>query len=185
VLKVSKTSRGLSQNDYSHDYYAENAGLTPKTIEVGKNYVVKEKVDPPDAQTKAMVKDIEKILPFDKRSNEYYAGMEKLREKYEDVFSFSDLSNYDVLVGDLKVIRNWGTRNGSPILLDEGTLNGGLITNHNKSGVGGKNLNDPEFRDIYNRSRAAKKKFGDKDSKTMYGIGVAGGATLLGTRQDQ
>lgn len=39
--------------------------------------------------------------------------------------------------------------------------------------VGGKNLLDPEFRNIYNESKQAKKKYGDTDKNTMYGA-VAG-----------
>lgn len=172
VLKVAKTSRGLTQNGGSSDYYAEGAGLIPKTIEVGKNYIVKEKVFPPDAATKAMVRDIQKLLPFDKRSNEYYTALETLRAKYEDVFPFDDLQNYNILDGDLKAIRNWGTTaDGRPIMLDEGTLNGNLVSDALKSSTGGsKNLLDPEFRGIYNQSRTAKKLFGDTDKKTMYSI---------------
>ena len=183
VLKVVKTARGITQNVSSSDYYAENAGLIPKTIEVGKNYIVKEKVLPPDAQTKAMVRDIQKLLPYDKQSNEYYTALETLRAKYEDVFPFDDLQNYDILDGDLKALRNWGTtKDGNPVILDEGTLNGNLVKDHK---TGGRNLDDPEFRDIYNQSRAAKKKFGDTDKKTMYGIAALLGLGGLNQSQEQ
>lgn len=171
VLKVIKSARGIEQNRYSSDYYAEGEGLIPKTIETGKNYIVKEKVNPPDAATKAMIKDLQE-LPYSQRDNDYYEVIAKLDEKYGNegngMYPFNELLNYgDILVGDLKAARNWGTTiEGKPVLLDEGTLNGSLITNHK---TGGRNLDDPEFRDIYNQSRAAKKKFGDSDSKTMYG----------------
>lgn len=173
VLKVAKNSRGLDQNVSSVDYYAEDNGLTPKTYEQGKNYVVKEKVLPPDKQTKAMLKDIQK-LPFDKQSNEFYTELAKLDEKYGNeglgLYSFSDIGNYNILVGDFKATRNWGTTvEGKPILLDEGTLNGDLIKN-STVGKGGTNMLDPEFRKVYNQSREAKKKWGDIDKKTMYGI---------------
>lgn len=184
VLKVVKTARGIRQNDYSHDYYAEDAGLIPKTYEVGDNYIVKEKVYPPDARTKAMIKDIQE-LPSVMRHDQgkYYEIMNKLDQKYgadgEDMYNFSDLLNYgDILVGDLKAVRNWGvTKEGKPILLDEGTLNGQLISGHT---TGNRNLDNPEFRNLYNKSKQAKKLFADRDSKTMYS---AAGLGLLGANE--
>ena len=83
----------------------------------------------------------------------------------------SELLNYDpgqVMWGDILAKRNWGTKNGAPILLDDGTL-GGTRMIRDYQGV--KNLNDPEFRDIYFKSRQLKKQFGDKDKYTMYGVG--------------
>lgn len=181
VLKVLKTARGIRQNDYSSDYYAEGAGLIPNTIEEGKNYVVKEKVNPPDTNTKKMVDELKKLDVtalvgkmggFDKHQSEVEKAVQ-IMEKYG--YSGSDFQNYNPLWGDVSAVRNWGTTaEGKPILLDEGTLNGELVLGHQ---TGGRNMSDPEFRDIYNQSRAAKKKFGDKDAKTMYGIG---GAALLG-----
>lgn len=35
---------------------------------------------------------------------------------------------------------------------------------------GVKNLDDPEFRDVYGRSKSAKKEFGDTDKNTMYSV---------------
>jgi len=176
VLKVAKTARGLVQNHYSSDWYAEDNGLIPKTIEVGKNYLVKEKVLPPDAKTKAMVKELQE-LPYTTRDNKYAEVIEKLDQKYgyegNGMYPFGELLNYgDILVGDLKAIRNWGTRaDGTPIMIDEGTLNGSLVSDSINSVTGGtKNLNDPEFRAIYDQSRRAKKEHGDTDNKSMYAL---------------
>lgn len=173
VLKVSKSARGLNQN--ISDYYAEDAGLIPKTIERGKNYIVKEKVDPPDANTKAMVAELKKLgggYDLPDREGKVWDIFER------HGYSSSDLMNYNPLWGDLSAIRNWGTKDGKPIMLDEGTLDGTLVRRSMDSVTGGtKNMLDPEFRQIYSMSRAAKKKFGDTDSKTMYGAGA--GLSLL------
>lgn len=176
VIKIVKTARGLDQNRYSADYYAEGAGLIPKTIEVGKNYIVKEKVLPPNADVKKMVSELKKLY------NLSSGGFYNQKAHYDEVqkaidilnrygYPGDDLMNYgDILWGDIQAIRNWGTSlDGKPILLDEGTLNGRLVSDAMKSVTGGtKNLLDPEFREIYDKSRTAKKAFGDKDAKTMY-----------------
>lgn len=176
VLKVSKSSRGLRQNQYSVDYYAEDSGLIPKTIENGRNYVVKEKILPPDKNTKKMVSEIRKLHnltsggSFNREG--YFKDMAKaveIMEKYG--YPGEEIRNYgDILWGDMQAIRNWGTTaEGKPILLDEGTLNGSLIRDYR----GTTNMSDPEFAKIHRDSRLAKKKFGDTDKKTMYGIGGA------------
>ena len=173
VLKVAKSSRGLTQNSFSSDYYAENAELIPQTIERGKNYIVKEKVSLPDMNTKKMVSEIKEIGSFYPSPFSHRDAMPNRQKAYEIMnkygYSGDDLANYDVLWGDIQAIRNWGTKNGKPILLDEGTLFGDL--NKSSEKIGGKNLTDPEFRDSYYQSRAAKKRFGDIDKKTMYGVG--------------
>lgn len=189
VLKVAKTSRGLDQNAFSSDYYAEDAGLIPNTIEKGKNYIVKERVNPPDENTKRMIAEINKLDTFSLNGkmggyNRAFAERQKayqIMDKYG--YPGDDLANYDPMWGDISAVRNWGTKDGKPILIDEGTLDGSLVENAKKSATGGtKNLNDPEFRAAYDQSRAAKKKFGDTDAKTMYGIG-AGVIPLIASQQ--
>lgn len=189
VLKVSKSSRGLTQNHYSSDHYAEGAGLIPKTLEVGKNYVVKEKVNLPNAQTRVMVKKLQDLNQFYLTGNmggfdNHQKELQKAAQIMNDHgYNGDDLLNYSPLWGDVKALRNWGTTNeGNPVMLDEGTLNGKLVLEH----AGTKNMTDPEFRDIYNQSRAAKKRFGDTDKKTMYGVGAAltgAGATLAANKR--
>lgn len=177
VLKVSKSPRGLSQN--ISDYYAEDSGLIPRTIEQGKNYIVKEKVLPPDANTKKMIAELKKLntvylVGKTGGYDSHRAEVDKAIEIFERYgYNGSELLNYDPLWGDFVVVRNWGTtKEGKPIMLDEGSLDGNLILNDirrtNEKGKG--NLSDPEFRDIYHQSRNAKKKFGDVDKKTMYGL---------------
>jgi hypothetical protein len=181
VVKISKSARGLTQNDYSSDYYAEQNGLIPKTIEVGKNYVVKENVGKPDANTKAMVKELSQLSNL--RSGPQYGGDRYWKEKEmaRDIMNkygydgdtFADYG--DVLWGDIQAPRNWGTKDGAPILLDEGSLNGDFVKNHPRTSRGYPvNLEDPRMRDVHSDSQRLKKQFGDRDSKTMYS---AGGAT--------
>ncbi len=167
VVKIAKSSRGLDQNASSVDYYAEDQGLIPKTIEVGKNYLVKEKVFPPDAQTKSMVKDIRNMLPYTETDKDFYVKLNELEEKYgmdgKDIYNFSEIGNYRILINDFKAIRNWGTTaEGKPILLDEGTLNGDLVKNKQTP------ENIAEYNDMKREARRMKKEFGDTDQKTAY-----------------
>lgn len=179
VIKITKTSRGLSQQSSSQDWYAESQGLIPKTYEAGDNYLVKEKINPPDSKTKKMVAELKKLnLGNPKYNSDYYDNVQKAVEIMDNAgYNGSGVLDYgDVLWGDFQAIRNWGTTlDGNPMLLDEGSLNGKFVAEHQSLPKGTTNLNNPEFRKIYVKSREAKKKFGDTDSKTMYGgIGATG-----------
>ena len=171
VLKVSKTARGLIQNQAENDWYASQAGLLPEVQESGLNYVVAKKVNPPDANTTKMVNEMRDKFgysDFEKKTPE----LQEFLEKHD----LSDVLNYDILQGDFTAIRNWGTTpEGKPIHIDGGTLAGQqmreAITKSRESNAwssGKKNLDDPDFRAVYDRSRAAKKKYGDTDKHTMY-----------------
>lgn len=177
VLKVAKSSRGLDQNASSSDYYAEDRGPIPKTFETGKNYLVKEKVLPPDSRVRKMIKDLLTVRTFYGDPNTSWnpkdnqISKEKLVEVLEKYgYPGQELFNYDPLWGDLLAVRNWGVSlEGKPMLLDEGTLNGGLVRNSSRA-KGKTDLQNPEFREVYNQSRAAKKKYGDTDQKTKYNL---------------
>ncbi len=176
VLKVAKTARGLAQNEAEHDYYAQDAGLIPTTKEAGKNYVVSEKVGKPDANTKAFVKGLQEFSPQqrDNKTSDFQNYLEK--------HGMLDILNYDPMWNDFMSIRNWGTTaKGKPIHVDGGSLNNSILTDprytkevRDSSGYSFKkpkaNLDDPEFRDVYNQSRAAKKKYADADPATMYSL---------------
>lgn len=195
VLKIAKSARGIAQNDAGIDYYAQDAGLIPRTFETGKNYVVSEKMNPPDANTKKMVAEMKKVDDANPirspHSTERLQAIVEVMQKYG--YPGEDLLNYNVMLNDLTAIRNWGTTaDGKPMLLDEGTLNKGLLDDYTERRVDPsrgidrmvpkKNMDDPEFREGYSRSRAAKKKYGDKDSKTMYSAGAGAPA---GAEEDE
>ena len=174
VLKVTKTARGLDQNRMA-DYYASEAGLIPEIKEIGRNYVVFEKVGKPDANTKAMIKelnDLGMIVSIGGYTN--YDNLQKaydIMEKYG--YPSGDLANYgaNILWGDMRAIRNWGTKDGKPILVDEGSLDGNFVNTHSKKKAQGiTNLDDPEFSQIYYKSKQLKRGFGDTDKNTMYGF---------------
>ena len=169
VLKIAKTARGLAQNMSEGEPYAP----VPKSFESGKNYVVVEKVGKPDKTTKQLVKDLNEAKDFNSRtpaidmindvSNKY---IESGNENLEEIgYLLQDLNNYSVMINDLTSIRNWGTdSDGMPSLLDAGSLNTNVLDEYK----GVKNLNDPDFREVYNKSREAKKKFEDVDKYTKY-----------------
>ena len=184
VLKIAKSARGLAQNQMA-DWYAADVGLIPNIKEIGRNYVVFEKVNAPDANTKKMVSELKKVDSYLLMSESHPKHWGAIDQAYAILNKYGypadELANYgQVLWGDLNVIRNWGTRNGKPILLDEGSLNGTFVKDFRDSAQRGvSNMDDPEFREIYNISKDVRKKYGDLDKKTMYGITglvVGGGA---------
>ncbi len=168
ALKVSKTARGLAQNASEGELYAP----VPKVFETGDNYVITELAGKPNAKTKEFVKKMEEFKDFNSRmpeidmlqkTQQYF--IDKGDDKLAEIAG--DFMNYDVMINDITSIRNWGTIDGSPVLLDAGSLNKHLLDDYK----GIKNLNDTEFYSSYIKSKEAKKKFGDIDKKTMYGIG--------------
>jgi hypothetical protein len=169
VLKVAKTARGLAQNIHEGSYDLVEEGILPEVFESGLNYIVADKVEP--AKGNKAVNDLIRDL-----KNFTQSDFDTRNSRLQDVLEANDLSyvmNYDVLYGDLSAARNWGVKNGKPIHLDGGTFGGVQMINQYK---GIKNLEDSDFRDVYNKSRQAKTKFGDKDTFTKFqkqGVSVA------------
>jgi len=159
VIKVAKSARGLYQNQAEGNGFLVDEGIIPEVFETGLNYVVAEKVDSPDTAVKNLIADLK---PFNSRDfEERDETLDYVLEKH----GLSAVWNYDVLWGDFKKLRNWGSKDGKPIHLDAGTFLGqDLVDTY----FGKKNLNDKDFREIYDRSRAAKKEFRDTDKATMY-----------------
>jgi hypothetical protein len=161
VLKVAKTARGLAQNIHEGSYDLVEEGILPEVFESGLNYIVADKVEP--AKGNKAVNDLIRDL-----KNFTQRDFDTRNSRLQDVLEANDLSyvmNYDVLYGDLSAARNWGVKNGKPIHLDGGTFGGVQMINQYK---GIKNLEDSDFRDVYNKSRQAKTKFGDKDTFTKF-----------------
>jgi hypothetical protein len=161
VLKIAKTNRGLAQNDVANDWYLQEVRLIPRTVETGKNYQVVERVGKPDQNTKDLIKKLNKfsVTDWENKTSE----LQEVLVEYE----IDDIMNYDIMWNDFTAVRNWGTAaDGSPVHLDEGTFNNRILQDYKGKT---KNLDDPEFRDAYYQSKAAKKKFSDTDKYTMYG----------------
>lgn len=183
VLKIAKQARGLAQNYSEGDMYAP----VPEVFERGKNYVVAEKVGKPDAKTKQLVQEINDSLLTVRNPHAHIADvLNPIIEKYsnagdDDVANVvSDLMNYDPMRGDLARVKNWGTKDGVPVLLDGGALSERTL----KDFHGTTNMSDPDFRSAVMQSRAAKKKFGDTDKAKMYGVVASALASLLASEQD-
>lgn len=193
VLKVAKTPRGLEQNIYEGDSFLFMQGITPEVFERGLNYVVADKLAKArsanviptfDVETGQetgtstfgkMIKELSQYSQkeFDNRSGELQDALNK--------YGFGDVLNYDLLWGDFKAARNWGYKEGKAYHVDGGTFGGTeMLTSRPTGGsvydpkygkmVKSNPLSDEEFRDIYNRSRAAKKQFGDTDKFTKFQI---------------
>lgn len=170
VLKVAHTPRGLMQNNFE----GEGQDLLPEMYERGLNYVVVEKVDPAPNVTEPggreltdMLKDLDRFTQedFDKHQNGIWDAVNKYGYDLTQIF------NYDVLWKDFTRKTNWGFKDGKPIHIDGGTF-GGLKMLHSSLIPGTykqkEPLGDPEFREIYFRSKAAKKKFQDQDKFTKF-----------------
>lgn len=165
VLKVAKSARGLAQNSLEGEPYAP----VPEVIERGDNYVVTVMADKPNQKTKDLVKALQRNKNFNSR----IPAVDMLNDTAQEYFDagdedmgslIQDLNNYSVMINDITAIRNWGTIDGDPILVDAGSLDTSIISDYE----GKTNLSDSEFRDIYKRSRLAKEKYGDLDNKTKY-----------------
>ena len=164
VLKVAKTPRGLEQNIYEGDYYLSGS-IIPESFERGLNYVVVEKIDPPLKATKGFDKLndlLNRIQKFSQKDfDQHNPDLQEVIEEYE----MSDIFNYDLLWNDFKAKRNWGLKDGQPLHLDGGSFGGIRMLDKFK---GQKPLSDPEFRDIYNRSKKAKIENKDVDKFTKF-----------------
>jgi hypothetical protein len=167
VLKVAKTARGLEQNIYEGDAYLT---VVPKIFERGLNYVVVEKADRLKASDMVPTYDENGDQVGEARASEMIKDLQKFGQKdldsagskLQDVlmkYGLEDVMSYNVLWGDFSAIRNWGYKDGMPLHVDGGTFGGVDMLKSRSS----KNLTDPEFREIYDKSRKAKKEFGDTD----------------------
>lgn len=180
VLKVAKTARGLEQNIQEGNGYLEQRGIVPEVKERGLNYVVAENVEQAKGEVlkrKFTVEDdytkeknevtLNQMLEeFSNFSQDQFdnrkGGIDDVLAKYGMVWIMS----HDLIWGDFIRKQNWGWKDGKPIHLDGGTFGTVKATFGQYSGK--KNLSDPEFRDIYNKSRALKKKYGDTDKFAMF-----------------
>jgi len=188
VLKVAKTPRGLEQNIYEGDYYLSGS-IIPESFERGLNYVVVEKIDPPLKATKGFDKLnnlLNRIQKFSQKDfDQHNPELQEVIEEYE----MSDIFNYDLLWNDFKAKRNWGLKDGQPLHLDGGSFGGIRMLDKFK---GQKPLSDPEFRDIYNRSKKAKIENKDVDKFTKFmaepyadlGIGIEKQKIIDKAKQD-
>ena len=176
VLKVAKTARGLEQNYHEGDSYLVDEEIIPRVIEKGLNYVVVEKVVPIKARDIVPTYDVEGDQIGTERADRMFAELSRFRQSDFDrreqklldtlyKYGLYEVVNFEILMGDFARKANWGIRDGRPIHLDGGTFAGeSSLTDY----VGKKNLEDPDFREIYQRSREAKKLYGDRDKNTMF-----------------
>ena len=178
VLKVAKTPRGLEQNIYEGDYYLTGT-ILPETFERGLNYVVVEKISPAITRTIDLgIADIN--IESDKKGigklNDLLKKLKQFTQKdfdnhngdLQDIlaeYDLTDIMNYDVIWNDFTAKRNWGLKDGEPLHLDGGTFGGIQMLDRFK---GQKPLSDPEFRDIYNKSKKAKIENKDVDKFTKF-----------------
>lgn len=176
VLKVAKTARGLEQNLHEGNDMLVKEGLIPDVIEAGLNYVVVEKVTPIKAKDLVPIYNTEGEQTGTERADRMFAELSRFHQadfelrnqKFLDIlykYGMYDVTNHELLVGDFSRKSNWGIRDGMPIHIDAGTFAGeSLLTDY----AGKRNLDDPDFREIYERSRQAKKLYGDRDTNTMF-----------------
>ena len=178
VLKIAKTARGLEQNMHEGSWDLVQEGLLPEVYEQGLNYVVVEKVVPIKARDIVPTYDVEGEQIGTERADRMFVELSKFSQRDFDTssqalndilykYGFYSIRNHEVLMGDFARKTNWGIRDGKPIHIDGGTFAGmRLLTDFR----GKTNLEDSDFREVYNRSRAAKKAYGDKDPNTMFQV---------------
>lgn len=96
---------------------------------------------------------------FDNRNPALVAALTK--------HGYAPILDLPVLWSDFVALQNWGVdKNGKPIHLDGGTFGGEDMLNY--AADLHSPMDDPGFKEVYNRSRRAKLTYGDKDTKTRY-----------------
>lgn len=120
IVKIAKTPNGLLQNESEVDY---SNPLLPKTIEVGKDYVVKEKAERDDKRTAKMLKPFQQYnqRDFDNKTEQLQNTFDDAEQKYNQEFSYA--LNYNLAYGDFIAKRNWGWKDNKPYHIDGGTFN--------------------------------------------------------------
>jgi hypothetical protein len=145
VIKVARDDYGIQQNKLSVNNDAEKIGLIPKTISAAKDYsyVIKEKVNPPDANVKSMIKEMSNLDFGDGKLNENTQGAFdkaiKIMNKYGYNGTEFGYTAPDAALLDLQRLDNWGTKNGKPILLDEGAFDVNSMRQYDADVVNWKN----------------------------------------------
>lgn len=185
VLKVAKTARGLEQNIWDADGLLTD-DIIPPVFEAGLNYVVAENIPKAKFGNTVPIYDVETgarigSTTFKEMLDELsdYNQWDHDNHKNQEVlikYGFGDALNYDMLWADFLAKENWGYKNGRAYHIDGGTFAGRKLffppgwtaidyINRKKN-----DLTDPEFREIYNRSRQLKKAYGDKDRFTRFSV---------------
>ena len=182
VLKVANTARGLAQNMQEGDAQLIENGLIPQVYETGLNYVVVERVQPIDEDTRVPVYKLDTGEAFDTEplgtmisELEYYtqADFDVKDQDLIDIlknYGVGAMADYDILFGDLLNPENWGVKDGKLIHLDAGTFGGMYMI---RQYARRKDLSFQDFENVYNKTQEAKAKFGDTDRNVNFSI-VAG-----------
>lgn len=179
VLKVANNARGLAQNMQEGNEELIDKGLLPQVYETGLNYVVAEKL--------TQLKPNDQIPIYNIVNGEQYGTedaevmiMELYRYSQADFdnknpelievlknYGLEDYLNYDIIYGDLGDISNWGIKDGKPVHLDAGTFGGMNII---RAYARVKNMYFEDFREVYEKSQEAKKRFNDSDNYVNFSI---------------
>ena len=176
VIKIAKTARGLMQNIYEGSYDLVEEELLPDIYERGLNYVIVEKVPPIKARDLVPTYDVEGEQIGTEKAEKMFADFSKFSQidfdnssqKLIDTlykYGMFYILNREVLFGDFSRKANWGIKNGKPIHLDGGTFAGTRLLSEYR---GKSNLEDEDFKEVYNRSKSFKKIIGDRDRNTMF-----------------
>ena len=178
VIKIAKTARGLMQNIYEGSYDLVEEELLPDIYERGLNYVIVEKVSPIKAKDLVPTYDVEGDQIGTEKAEKMFADFSKFSQidfdnssqKLIDTlykYGMFYILNREVLFGDFSRKANWGIKNGKPIHLDGGTFAGTRLLSEYR---GKSNLEDEDFKEVYNRSKSFKKIIGDRDRNTMFSL---------------
>ena len=131
VLKVAKTPGGLTQNTMESDLDYPIGQI--KHYETGLDYAVMERADPPGKKTKQMTKHLKKASD-EAGGGIVFGGMmrkhpDAVRADFFNSPHFeasglnpSDFSSHSVMPAEFAHKRQWGEKDGEPVLIDAGAL---------------------------------------------------------------
>ena len=125
VLKIAKNPGGLTQNMSESELDYPTGQI--KHYETGKDYVVMERASPPGESTKKMIKHLKKAVAKSSLQNPdvHRAEFFNSPEFEKSGLDSSDFSSHSVAPGEFAAKRQWGEKEGKPVLIDAGALMSG------------------------------------------------------------
>ncbi len=122
VLKVAKNPGGLTQNtmESALDYPTGQI----KHYETGMDYVVMERAQPSGKATTKMLRSLKKAKDESYSQNEHKQRADFFNSPHFEASGLdaSDFSSHSVIPGEFAAKRQWGEKDGQPVLIDGGAL---------------------------------------------------------------
>jgi len=159
VLKIAKNPGGLTQNTMESNLDYPTGQI--KHYESGKDYVVMERADKPGKATKEMLQHLKKAKDESYNRNEHQQRADFFNSPHFEASGLdaSDFSSYSVTPQEFVAKRQWGEKDGQPVLIDGGALSSGDdLSRHRVKDFKPENWQYKEWQDIQAQRQQNKNK---------------------------